>query len=65
MPVDSKRLQSMFLAAFDAPDRAAVLDRECAGDAELRQRVEKLQRSATTAGSWCREAAIRRSKFGT
>ena len=42
MPVDAKRLQSVFLAAADAPDRAALLNRECAGDPELRAGVEKL-----------------------
>ena len=29
MPPDPKRLQSIFLAAVEADDRAAVLDREC------------------------------------
>src|SRR5262245_31040667 len=42
MPLDPKRLQAVFLAAMEAPDRLHVLDRECAGDSELRQRVEKL-----------------------
>jgi len=42
MPVDPKRLQAIFLAALEATDRAALLDRECGGDAELRQCVEKL-----------------------
>jgi serine/threonine protein kinase/tetratricopeptide (TPR) repeat protein len=42
MPADPKRLQSIFLAAEEADDRAAVLDRECGGDAELRRQVEKL-----------------------
>lgn len=42
MSVDAKRLQAVFLAALEAPDRGALLDRECGADAELRQRVEKL-----------------------
>src|ERR1700682_4694065 len=45
MPVDSKRVQRVFLTAVEAADpagRAVVLDRECGGDAELRQRVEAL-----------------------
>ncbi len=48
MPVDAKRAQQIFLAAVDASspaDRAALLDRECAGDAELRSRVEALLRA--------------------
>jgi hypothetical protein len=39
MPVDPKRVQAIFLAAIDyqnAADRAAILDRECASDVELR-----------------------------
>ena len=42
MPVDPKRVQAIFLAAVehqDPADRAAILDRECATDSELRQRV--------------------------
>jgi tetratricopeptide (TPR) repeat protein len=45
MPPDPKRVQAVFLAAleYDKPaDRAAVLDAECSGDAELRRRVEDL-----------------------
>src|SRR5262249_37179672 len=45
MPPDPKRVQAVFLAAVechDPADRAAVLDAECAGDAELRRRVEVL-----------------------
>jgi serine/threonine protein kinase/WD40 repeat protein len=43
--VDAKRLQDAFLAAVEADDpaqQAAILDRECAGDPELRRRVEAL-----------------------
>src|SRR5262249_15854261 len=45
MPVDPKRVQSVFLAAVEATDpaaRAAALDRECGADVELRQRVAAL-----------------------
>ena len=45
MPADTKRVQAVFLAAVEcqAPgDRAAVLDRECMGDTELRKRIEAL-----------------------
>ena len=45
MAVDAARAKSLFLAASDLADpaeRAAYLERECGGDAELRQRVEAL-----------------------
>jgi tetratricopeptide (TPR) repeat protein len=45
MAIDAARAKSLFLAASDLPDpaqRAAFLDRECQGDAELRARVEAL-----------------------
>src|SRR5207245_1714621 len=45
MPVDAKRVQAVFLAVVevaDAAQRAALLDRECAANPELRQRVEAL-----------------------
>jgi eukaryotic-like serine/threonine-protein kinase len=48
MPIDSKRVQAIFLAVVEHQDpanRAAILDRECATDVELRQRVEALLRS--------------------
>src|SRR5262249_47028351 len=48
MAVDAARAKSLFLAASDlaAPaERAAYLDRECGGDAELRDRVEALLRA--------------------
>jgi tetratricopeptide (TPR) repeat protein/serine/threonine protein kinase len=54
MPVDSERVQSVFLAAVEVADpaaRAAVLDRECGSDAELRQRVETLLRAHDEPGS--------------
>jgi eukaryotic-like serine/threonine-protein kinase len=45
MPLNPKRVQTVFLEAanyHDLADRAAILDRDCAGDSELRQRVEAL-----------------------
>jgi hypothetical protein len=45
MAVDAKRVQAVFLAAVEATDpaqHAAILDRECASDPDLRERVEKL-----------------------
>jgi serine/threonine protein kinase/tetratricopeptide (TPR) repeat protein len=48
MAVDAARAKSLFLTASDLADpaeRAAFLDRECGGDAELRARVEALLRA--------------------
>src|SRR5262245_54756875 len=48
MAVDANRAQALFLAVLEAGDsarQAEVLDRECASDAELRQRVEALLRA--------------------
>ncbi len=48
MAVDAARAKSLFLAASDFADpaeRAAYLERECGGDAELRARVEALLRA--------------------
>lgn len=48
MPLDSVRVQAVFLAAVGCRDfatRAAVLERECSSDAELRARVEALLRA--------------------
>src|SRR4051794_16435741 len=45
MPDDSwRRVEELFLAALDVPleKRAAFLERECAGDAELRSEAESL-----------------------
>jgi serine/threonine protein kinase len=48
MALDAARAKSLFLAASDLIDpaeRAAYLERECGGDAELRARVEALLRA--------------------
>ena len=44
MPVNPQQVQQVFQAVLDAAraERALVLERNCAGDAELRQRVEEL-----------------------
>ena len=52
MVVDAARAKSLFLAASDLSDqaeRAAYLDRECGGDADLRARVEALLRANDSA----------------
>ncbi len=48
MAVDAKRIEAVFEMAVNAADpfqRAAILDRECASDTELRQCVESLLRA--------------------
>jgi serine/threonine protein kinase len=48
MAVDAKRIEAVFRAAVEAANsvqRAAILDRECASDTELRQCVEALLRT--------------------
>jgi serine/threonine protein kinase len=55
MPADPQRIQAAFLAAIEAADpadRAAVLDRHCGDDADLRQRVEKLLQAHDRSGSF-------------
>ena len=45
MTPDPGRIKNLFVAALDQPDptaRQAFLDRECAGDCELRKRLETL-----------------------
>src|SRR6516162_7934058 len=58
MSLDSQRVQSLFLAAVEAGTpaaRAALLERECGADAELRQRVEALLRAHDESGSFLDE----------
>jgi eukaryotic-like serine/threonine-protein kinase len=48
MPLNPKRVQAVFLEAadyHDPVDRAAILDRECSAELELRGRVEALLRA--------------------
>ncbi len=45
MPLDPRHVKALFNAALDVPDpadRAALLDRECGDDKELRQRLDDL-----------------------
>jgi tetratricopeptide (TPR) repeat protein len=52
MAIDPKQVQAAFLEAVAATpeERAGVLDRVCAGDAELRRRVELLMRAHDDSG---------------
>jgi serine/threonine protein kinase len=55
---DSNRVEAIFAAALAKPtpqERAAYLDEACAGDTELRQRVETLLRAEAAGGSLLRE----------
>jgi WD40 repeat protein/serine/threonine protein kinase len=55
MVTDPKRVQAVFLAAVADPSpagRAAVLDRECGPDADLRRRVEALLKANDEPGSF-------------
>jgi tetratricopeptide (TPR) repeat protein len=48
MPADPRRVKDLFVAALELTDdaaRAAFLDRECAGDADLRRRLDALLRA--------------------
>jgi eukaryotic-like serine/threonine-protein kinase len=47
MPIDFQRIQGVFQAVAELPpsERAAVLARECGGDAELRRQIEALLRA--------------------
>ena len=45
MPLAPRRVQAIFLEAanyHDPKERAAILNRECMGDTELRKRIEAL-----------------------
>jgi serine/threonine-protein kinase len=59
MASDPKRVQAVFLQAVElaAADRAAVLDRVCFGDAELRQRVHALLQAHEQPCSFLESAA--------
>ena len=52
MPIDFQRVQGVFQAVAELPpaERAAVLERECSGDAELRRRVEALLKAHDDSG---------------
>src|SRR5579862_285234 len=53
MPIDPDRVQAVFLAAVEAnnpAERAAIVNAQCAGDDELRARVEALLRAHDQSG---------------
>ena len=60
MANDPKRVQEVFLAAVELPvaARAAFLDRECGGDAELRERVEGLLSAHEASGSFLNKRQV-------
>jgi tetratricopeptide (TPR) repeat protein/serine/threonine protein kinase len=54
-------LEAIFFAALEkdsAPERAAYLDQACAGDADLRRRVEKMLTAQSKAGSFLEDPHI-------
>ena len=52
MSIDFQRIRDIFqsVAELPASERAVVLDRECAGDTELRRRVEALLKAHDDSG---------------
>ena len=52
MPADIARVKEVFLAVLELPPdgRAAYLDTACAGDTELRQRIEAMLQSHENTG---------------
>ncbi|MBV8632558.1 MAG: serine/threonine protein kinase, partial [Silvibacterium sp.] len=54
MPSQRERLKDLFDAALELKpeDRAAFLDRECNGDAELREELDVLLAADANAGSF-------------
>ena len=61
MPLDPKRVQAVFLEAaeyHDPADRAAILDRECSDDPELRERVEALLRAHDEFNSFLNDPVV-------
>ncbi|HEV3384595.1 MAG TPA: serine/threonine-protein kinase, partial [Gemmata sp.] len=60
MNPDPKRIESVFAAALEMPanaERLAWLDQACAGDPELRKRVEELLKAHQDAGGFLEEAS--------
>ena len=60
MANDPEIVQAVFLAAVErpVPDRAALLDRECGANVELRQRVEALLQAHDKPGSFLESAGV-------
>lgn len=60
MTTDTSRAEAIFFAALeqtDPADRLAILDRECAGDAALRDEVERLLRASGQVDGFLERAA--------
>jgi eukaryotic-like serine/threonine-protein kinase len=58
MPIVSKRVQAIFLAAVEQADRTSILDRECGDDLELRQRVEALLKANDEPASYLDQTPV-------
>ena len=61
MPLDPERVQAVFWEAVQYPDpveRAAILDRECLADGDLRRRVEALLRAHDDLESFLNEPIV-------
>jgi len=62
MPADPNRVEAIFavvLAKTSPEERASYIDEACAGDVELRQRVEALLKAYDDAGSFLQSPAAR------
>jgi serine/threonine protein kinase/tetratricopeptide (TPR) repeat protein len=65
VPANPERVQAVFIAAVEnesPADRAAVLDRECGADDELRARVETLLKAHDAPGSFLESRAPEMAK---
>src|SRR5262245_39982240 len=60
MPTEPNREETLFAAALNLPaaEGAAFLERECAGDTALRQRVESLLKAHVEAGTFIDQPII-------
>jgi hypothetical protein len=61
MPLNPRRVQAVFLEAadyHDPVDRAAILDRECSDDPELRRRIEALLRAHDEFNSFLNDPVV-------
>ena len=59
MPNDDQRVKELFNAAFDltaAGDRESFLDRACAGETDLRRRVDALLQADAKAAAFAPDA---------
>src|SRR3990172_2700458 len=58
---DTSQLETVFFAALEKPtpaERKAYLDEACAGDEELRRRVERMLAAQAEAGSFLESPAL-------